>query len=109
MLYSYFVGRQHCSHLGQSKRTRCNAVRPFAGKSLFASPHVLPKFTLKTVKAVQTIANAPKPHANWSMSLQSMEQLLDEAAPFDLALLGCGSYGLPLMARIWGRHARIER
>jgi hypothetical protein len=66
---------------------------------LFTNPNVLPEFELITIKAVQSIAGNKTPYDNWFEALQSMIQLIDEKE-FDIALIGAGSYGLPLAAHI---------
>lgn len=68
-------------------------------RRVFHDPRVLPDFAaLKTVKCVQSAAGAAPPHANWTMSLQVMQQRISQVGDFDIALLGCGGYGLPLAA-----------
>ena len=66
-------------------------------RHLFRDPRVLPDFAaLKTIKCVQSAAGAAPPHANWTMSLEVMKQRISQVDDFDVALLGCGGYGLPL-------------
>ena len=62
---------------------------------LFENPDILPEFTLLTVKAVQSAAFNETPFETWFDALQYM---YDEAMKldFDVAILGCGAYGLPL-------------
>lgn len=64
---------------------------------LFDNPDILPDFELKTLKAVQSNAGAEVPYKNWFEALKWME---DEMAKvdFDICILGCGAYGLPLAA-----------
>lgn len=67
---------------------------------LFKNPEVLPEFELKTLKAVQTImGNRDSRFNTWFDALDYMH---DEAMKidFDIAILGCGAYGMPLAARI---------
>ncbi len=66
---------------------------------LFEDRRLLPDFELKTVKAVQTIANTPSPFATWFDALAHMEDQIQQI-DFDIAILGCGAYGLPLAAHI---------
>lgn len=66
---------------------------------LFEHPDILPDFELITMKAVQTIAGNKSSYKDWFEALDAMEHqvnLLD----FDIALIGCGAYGLPLAAHI---------
>lgn len=64
---------------------------------LHENPHILPKFELKTIKAVQSIAGTKTEFATWFDALESMKQQIDKT-DFDIALIGCGAYGLPLAA-----------
>jgi len=57
----------------------------------------LPKFKLKTIKAVQTLAAQDGKFNNWFKALDHMK-LQMEKIDFDLALIGCGAYGFPLAA-----------
>jgi hypothetical protein len=62
---------------------------------------VLPQFAQLTVVPCVQSAIAETPHANWSESLEEMKRRLAAAAgSFDVALLGCGGYGLPMAAYI---------
>lgn len=67
---------------------------------LFPETDILPEFELKTVKAVQTIAGEKDPRfETW---FDALDYMFDEAMKqdFDVALIGCGAYGLPLAAKI---------
>lgn len=67
-------------------------------EQIFKDPAVLPEFDLYTVQAVQTIAgNTDDRFADWFEALDYMYQ---EAMKidFDVALVGCGVYALPLSA-----------
>lgn len=67
-------------------------------KEIFAGVHALPDFHLQTYKAVQSIAgNAPPEFKNWFDALNMMKNEIGER-DFDVAILGCGAYGLPLAA-----------
>ena len=66
----------------------------------FQADEILPEFELHTVKAVQTIAgNRDNRFRDWNEALQWM---IDECkkVEFDVAIIGCGSYGFPLAAEI---------
>lgn len=70
-------------------------------KELFATPDLLPEFELKTIRAVQSIAgNRPVEHKDWFAALHYMEHQIDEIGDFDVALIGCGAYGMPLGAYV---------
>lgn len=65
----------------------------------FTDPKVLPQFELSVLKAPQTIAGNPREYDSWVTTLKILERRI-EAAKFDVAILGCGAYGLPLAANI---------
>lgn len=68
-------------------------------QSLFTSPEILPEFELDVLAPPQTLAPATGGYADWQDALETLiSQAL--ARPFDVALLGCGAYGLPLGAAI---------
>lgn len=61
---------------------------------------ILPDFNLITMKAVQTIAGCTDDRfSDWFEALQYM---YDEAmkVDFDVAIIGCGAYGMPLAAML---------
>lgn len=64
---------------------------------LFGNPDVLPDFHLEVIKAVQTIAGEKSRFANWFEALDYMEGEIAKR-DFDLLIVGCGAYGLPLAA-----------
>lgn len=67
---------------------------------LFANDKVLPEFLkLETVKAVQSIAGNPVGFDSWFDALEWMKHEI-EKKDFDIALLGCGAYAMPLAAHI---------
>lgn len=87
---------------------RVLVVHPFARsieqqwsrrEQLFANPAVLPAFELMTVEPPQTLAGATQGYASWEEALDQLQQQV-AALRFDVALLGCGAYGLPLAAAI---------
>lgn len=63
---------------------------------LFADKRVLPKFELKTIKAVQSLGGDCE-FSDWFEALDSMKKQMD-ATDYDVVLLGCGAYGFPLAA-----------
>jgi len=64
---------------------------------LFSDQRVLPEFELKTIRAVQTISNNKSQFETWFDALNYMkDQIASES--FDVAIIGCGAYGLPLAA-----------
>lgn len=68
---------------------------------LWKDPDVLPKFKeLLTIKAVQSIADAKdQPFKDWFEALKYMENEIDKL-DFDIALIGCGAYGMCLAAHV---------
>lgn len=67
---------------------------------LFGDQKVLPEFSLRTVRAVQTIAGNKDPRfGNWFDALDYMKSEIDKSE-YDVALLGCGAYGFPLAAHV---------
>jgi hypothetical protein len=67
---------------------------------LFKDENILPEFELKTVKAVQSVGGKGAPEfKSWFEALDYMKTQISEC-DFDIALLGCGAYGLPLASYI---------
>ena len=62
---------------------------------IYKNPKILPQFELKTIKAVQTIAGQKSKYSTWFEALDSMKERI-ENTDFDIAIIGCGAYGLPL-------------
>lgn len=68
-------------------------------EKIFDNSALLPDFELKTLKAVQSNAGSDVVYKDWFEALKWME---DEMAriDFDICILGCGAYGLPLAATV---------
>ena len=67
---------------------------------LFDNPEALPEFKeLHVIKAVQSIAGTPVDFDSWFDALEYMKTEIDKV-DFDIAILGCGAYGMPLAAYI---------
>lgn len=66
---------------------------------LFENQDVLPDFNLEIIQAVQTLGGADKRFVDWFDALRYMEEQIDKV-DFDICLLGCGAYGLPLAAYV---------
>ncbi len=104
-LYPFFVDRPWTRVLEGKKVL---VVHPFAETikgqylkrtTLFNNVHILPKFDLITFKSVQSIAGEEVPYQDWFEALHYMEKEISKI-DFDIAILGCGAYGLPLAAHI---------
>ena len=68
--------------------------------NLFSNSKILPEFkSLTVIKAVQSIANTKTSFDTWFEALDNMEKQVS-AADFDIALIGCGAYGLPLASHV---------
>lgn len=64
---------------------------------LFSDPAILPEFDLRVIRAVQSLAGTETPFSSWFEALESMKTQM-ELEPFDVCLVGAGSYGLALCA-----------
>ena len=105
MSYPFFVERPWTRIL---KGKKVLVVHPFTDtirsqyqkrELLFDNPDILPEFELKTLKAVQTIAGTKSEFSSWFEALKYMENEIDKI-DFDIAIIGCGAYGLPLAAHV---------
>ena len=68
-------------------------------KKLFDNPNILPDFELITLKAIQSAAGISVPFKDWFEALNYMKNQIADI-DFDICVLGCGAYGLPLAAFI---------
>lgn len=68
---------------------------------IWADPDVLPEFKeLLTLKAVQSIADSKdQPYKDWFEALKYMEDEISKI-DFDVAIIGCGAYGMCLAAHV---------
>jgi len=66
---------------------------------LFINRSILPNFHLQTLKPPQTLCGNTDGHRSWSAALQALKERI---APleFDVAIVGCGAYGLPVSSFI---------
>ena len=65
----------------------------------FRYEDILPDFELKTIKAVQSLGGEHNRFDNWFEALNSMVEQAKQT-DFDVAIIGCGAYGMPLAAAI---------
>lgn len=67
---------------------------------LWENTEILPEFELITYRAIQTIAGQnDRGFPDWISALEYMKEEIS-LLEFDVALVGCGAYGLPLAVRI---------
>lgn len=64
---------------------------------IWDNPDVLPEFELIAYKAVQSIMRNKVGYATWFDALQKMKDDISKI-DYDIALVGCGAYGMPLAA-----------
>ena len=104
-VYPYFVERPWTRIL---KGKRVLVVHPYAETirkqyanrdKLYENKEILPEFELITLKAVQSSAYAEVPFKDCFEALKYMEDEISKIQ-FDICLLGCGAYGLPLAAHV---------
>jgi hypothetical protein len=62
---------------------------------LFENGRVLPDFSLEAVKAVNTRGKKDVSFSSWFEALEYQKEMIS-SVDFDIALLGCGAYGMPL-------------
>jgi hypothetical protein len=82
-------------------------VHPFAEtiesqykkRQLLFKNGLLPDFELQTIKAVQSLAGEKTAFADWFEALDHMKHQID-GKNFDVCIIGCGAYGLPLAAHV---------
>ena len=94
------------SWAGELKGKKVLVISPFAesiktqyeNRLLIWPNKLLPEFDLVPYKAVQSIGGIG-PHSCWFESLNIMKEEINDL-DFDVALLGCGGYGMPLIAHI---------
>ncbi|MDP4269945.1 MAG: hypothetical protein Q8909_07440 [Bacteroidota bacterium] len=105
MLYPFFVERPWTRAL---KSKKVLVIHPFEEtikgqymkrELLFDNPDVFPDFQLITYKAVQSVAGSSVPFKDWFEALAHMESEIS-AIDFDICIIGCGAYGLPLAAYV---------
>jgi len=69
-------------------------------KEIWEKHPILPKFELKTLKAVQTLCG--EEDERFETWFDALEYMFCEAMKidFDVAIIGCGAYGFPLAAKL---------
>lgn len=69
------------------------------GHRLFCDPRVLPKFELEVLKPPQTMCAGTDGFLSWADGLEHTKRKIQERS-FDVAIVGCGAYGLSVAAFI---------
>lgn len=89
------------------KEKKVLVVHPFADtiqyqyqkRSLLFDNGLLPEFELQTIQAVQSLAGEQTGFKDWFEALEDMKRKI-ESKDFDVCIIGCGAYGLPLAAHV---------
>ena len=92
--------------MGALKGRKVLVVHPFVDtirqqyarrRDLFADPEALPDFDLITYRSVQSAIGLPTPYKTW---FDALDKMCDDIAKvdFDVALIGCGAYGMSIGA-----------
>ena len=95
------------------KGQRVLVIHPFAEtinsqyynnrEKLFSNQDVLPEFrSLEIIPAVQSIAGEQTDFNSWFEALKHMENEIDKCE-FDIAIIGCGAYGMNLASYVKGK------
>lgn len=104
-LYPFFVNSPWTRAL---KGKKVLVVHPFdqtiqiqykKRRHLFENQEILPDFELITLKAIQSAAGIRPAYGDWFEALKHIEGQIS-AIDFDICILGCGAYGLPLAAHV---------
>lgn len=104
-LYPFFVERPWTRAL---RGKRVLVIHPFVEsiklqhsrhELIFDNPDIFPEYEISFVKAVQSNAGAEVSFKDWFESLKWMEDEISKV-DFDIAIIGCGAYGLPLAAHV---------
>lgn len=66
---------------------------------IFNNQKILPDYDLVTIAPVQSSGDEVPDFTDWFEALESMEKQID-SSDFDIALIGCGAYAVPLAAYI---------
>ncbi len=66
---------------------------------IFDNPNIWPNYEMQLIQAVQSNAGNKVPYKDWFEALEFMEKEIAKI-DFDISIIGCGAYGLPLAAFI---------
>ena len=67
----------------------------YSREKLFLDPNVLPVFDLEVIRAPQCLAGQTEGFQSWCDAFCWLKAKV-EATKFDIAIIGCGAFGLPL-------------
>jgi len=102
----FAAGPFNCLWLKELKNKKILVIHPFKKTIEYQYKKIdklkiLPKFkSLQVIKAVQTLGNIEdKRFETWFDALDFMKKEIDKK-DFDIALIGCGAYGMPLAAYV---------
>jgi hypothetical protein len=104
-LYPFFVANPWTQALAGKKVL---VVHPFdysireqykKRSQLFENKNTLPEFELITYRSVQSAAGMKVEYSDWFEALSVMQDEIAEM-DFDICIIGCGAYGLPLAAHV---------
>ncbi len=73
--------------------------KQYRKRKLIFENNLLPKFELKTIKAVQSIAGVKTEYKDWFEALESMKNKINNI-DYDICIIGAGAYGFPLAAHV---------
>lgn len=97
----------NASWIGALKYKSVLVIHPFAPlieeqykrrEKLFEDVRILPEFKLRTYQAIQSQGGTSK-YASWVDAFEKMKEDIAKI-DFDISLIGCGAYGMPLGAFI---------
>ncbi|MBP6054919.1 MAG: hypothetical protein KA527_04705 [Cytophagaceae bacterium] len=71
----------------------------YLNRKLLFDNEILVEFDLETIKAVQSYAGIQTDFKDWFEALEFMKNEINRK-DFDICLIGCGAYGLPLAAYV---------
>lgn len=86
----------------ESIENQLNQNREF----LFEDKNILPKFEYSVIKAVQSNAGGEVQFKDW---FEALDYMYNETLKYDydIAIVGCGSYGLPLAAKLKADNKKV--
>ena len=106
LAHTFYIGNPDDSWIKQLKGKKVLVIHPFKKTIEHQMKKrkelgILPELKkLEVIKAVQTLADNKDPRfETWFDALDYMKKEIDKK-DFDIAIIGCGAYGLPLAAHV---------